>query len=321
MEGVPLGSFGDGVDKYILSICIPTFNHAEDLDETLRGIIEQDGFGDDIEVVVVDNASTDDTSNVVYRYSEKRENIRYVRNDRNIGPDRNILRAALLGNGKYIKLLNDNKILKNGVITDWLDLYSSSSEAVIFHYPNAMNLPEPFSGVYSVDTFLSKVSYYITWLGGISFKREALQNLSLVDIRYDSFLIQTDILLKLLCKYKEGRIVFSDWWSEKSIRKRSGYNYFEVFTNNFIDLLNEVEGEGYLSHSTKQNIKRELLRDHTFPFIIGSFLLPQRYAQKKDGGFYYLFKNFHTCFELYLFPFWVIRHAVPRLLRHLGHKA
>jgi len=184
-----------------------------------------------------------------------------------------------------------------------------------------MNLPQWSSKVYTVDQFLRNVSYYITWLGGISFKREAIQDLTLSDLKDDSFLIQTEMLLKLLCKYGEGRVIYSDWFSETRIPKRSGYNYFEVFANNFVVLLDEIELKGFVTHSTKQTIKSELLRDHTFPFIIQSLLHHENNSQKRDGALYYLLKNFSTCLELYLFPLWVIRRAATKILKYLIPKA
>ena len=49
--------------NYKLSICIPTYNRAAYIGETLASIISQSN--DDIEIVIVDGASTDNTADVV----------------------------------------------------------------------------------------------------------------------------------------------------------------------------------------------------------------------------------------------------------------
>ena len=51
-----------------LSICIATYNRASCIGETLRSIIPQ--ITEEVEIVVVDGASTDNTCNVVKSYME-----------------------------------------------------------------------------------------------------------------------------------------------------------------------------------------------------------------------------------------------------------
>jgi abequosyltransferase len=76
----------------LLSICIPTFNRRKYLQECFESIITQDGFNEqDIEIVISDNASEDDTSSLVYEYMNRYSNIVYHRNEENIGADRNVL--------------------------------------------------------------------------------------------------------------------------------------------------------------------------------------------------------------------------------------
>ena len=71
----------------LLSICIPTRNRAAFLYRTLRSITETPVFqnGNEVEVVVSDNASTDATEEIVKIFTEKYGNkIVYSRNDENI---------------------------------------------------------------------------------------------------------------------------------------------------------------------------------------------------------------------------------------------
>jgi glycosyltransferase involved in cell wall biosynthesis len=59
----------------LLSICIATYNRADYIGETLDSIIPQ--LTDNVELLVVDGASTDNTEDVVRTYTDPR--IRYVR--------------------------------------------------------------------------------------------------------------------------------------------------------------------------------------------------------------------------------------------------
>jgi len=48
----------------LLSICIPTYNRAEYLEEAIYNIVTDDAFCDKVEIIISDNASTDNTKQV-----------------------------------------------------------------------------------------------------------------------------------------------------------------------------------------------------------------------------------------------------------------
>jgi len=98
--------------KPLISICIPTYNREKFLKISLDNIINQEGYNEDeIEIVISDNASIDNTSNLVKNYQKKHQNIRYFRNETNIGWDRNILKILQMWNWEYIWWISDDDIL------------------------------------------------------------------------------------------------------------------------------------------------------------------------------------------------------------------
>lgn len=99
-----------------LSICIPTYNRAEYIGILLDSIAAQGSHGRDVEVVISDNASSDDTREVVERYQELLPNIRYFRSSSNLGADRNFLRVVELATGDYCWLMGDDDIVEPGAI-------------------------------------------------------------------------------------------------------------------------------------------------------------------------------------------------------------
>jgi glycosyltransferase involved in cell wall biosynthesis len=100
--------------KYRLSICIATHNRANYISETLDSIIGQ--LTEEVEVVVVDGASTDPTPEVVKRYCEACEQIRYFRLDAKGGVDRDFCKAVELAQGAYCWLFSDDDLLKPGAV-------------------------------------------------------------------------------------------------------------------------------------------------------------------------------------------------------------
>jgi abequosyltransferase len=100
--------------EYKLSICIPTFNRAAFLAQTLACIIDQ--LSEGCEIVVSDNASTDNTEAVVLESSRRCESIRYHKQQTNTGFDRNLDRAVDLARGEFCWLMPDDDRLKPGAV-------------------------------------------------------------------------------------------------------------------------------------------------------------------------------------------------------------
>ena len=92
----------------LLSICIPTYNHAELLDQALARLTSLPAFASgDVEVVLSDNASTDGTRAVGERYAAAfPSRVNYFRNPENVF-DRNYELAlshgrGLCGSGRFM---------------------------------------------------------------------------------------------------------------------------------------------------------------------------------------------------------------------------
>ena len=99
------------MNKPLLSICIPTYSRERYLKECLDSIVAQFGdqeVRDNVEVVVSDNASPDNTREVVEEYRQKFSNIKYFRNDKNIGFDLNVINVVEKANGEYCWYMGDD---------------------------------------------------------------------------------------------------------------------------------------------------------------------------------------------------------------------
>ncbi|MCC5651560.1 glycosyltransferase family 2 protein [Nostoc sp. XA013] len=90
-----------------VTIAIPTYNRSELLKFSLKSVLSQNYS--DYQVLVLDNASDDDTEAVVRSFSDSR--IIYVRNETNIGLFRNFQRAIEINHSPYLSFLPDDDIL------------------------------------------------------------------------------------------------------------------------------------------------------------------------------------------------------------------
>ncbi|HXX39025.1 MAG TPA: glycosyltransferase family 2 protein [bacterium] len=94
-------------DRPLISAIIPTHNRSALLREALDSVMAVEGQGElfDLETVVVDDASSDGTQDVVARYP-----VRYIRNavNRGLSASRNIGAAA--SHGQYMAFLDDDDL-------------------------------------------------------------------------------------------------------------------------------------------------------------------------------------------------------------------
>lgn len=99
----------------LLSICIATYNRAEYIGETLDSIIPQ--LTDDVELLVVDGASTDNTEQVIHAYMEQSDCLRYVRLPKKGGVDQDYDTSVELAHGEMCWLFTDDDLIKPGAVT------------------------------------------------------------------------------------------------------------------------------------------------------------------------------------------------------------
>lgn len=117
----------------LLSICIPTYNRSHYFKKCVESIISQDGFNTkDIEILISDNASPDNTEEIVKSFQDKFPNIRYIKNDTNLGAERNILNLLNNFKGEYFFLLTDDDILLPNSLAKLKQIIIHNSECSVF---------------------------------------------------------------------------------------------------------------------------------------------------------------------------------------------
>ena len=117
-----------------LSICIATYNRGAFIGETLDSILCQ--MQPEVEIIVVDGASTDNTPEIMEGYLIQSSVIRYYREQENSGVDLDYDKAVGYARGEYCWLMTDDDLLKaesiKGILSalqDDTDLVIANSEA------------------------------------------------------------------------------------------------------------------------------------------------------------------------------------------------
>ncbi|WP_256217487.1 glycosyltransferase [Pseudomonas sp. NBRC 111119] len=95
----------------LVSVVIPAYNYGRYLGQAVRSVLGQ-GV-EDIEVLVVDNASTDDTQQVMAAFSSD-PRVRYMRNRRNIGAGNSSQNGFWAAKGTYLVLFMADDFMNPG---------------------------------------------------------------------------------------------------------------------------------------------------------------------------------------------------------------
>jgi len=99
-----------------ITVAIPTYNRASLLKVTLENVLAQDY--EDFRVVVLDNASTDDTEAVVRTLVDIDKRVHYVRNETNLGMMGNSNRAIALNSSPYLNVFHDDDVILPGFLRE-----------------------------------------------------------------------------------------------------------------------------------------------------------------------------------------------------------
>ena len=116
----------------ILTIAIPTYNRSAFLKRSLQYLYEQKNDLANVELIISDNASADNTSEVVAGFQSLGLNIRYIRNPENKGADLNIAQCYTSATGKYVLTLGDDDFFVANSIGKIIKLLRTGDYGVIY---------------------------------------------------------------------------------------------------------------------------------------------------------------------------------------------
>lgn len=119
----------------LLTIAVPTYNGSKTIRYMLDILLPQ--VTPEVEVLISDNCSTDDTFQIIKEYKSKYPFIKIFCNDTNIGADGNFLQCMKHAEGKYIYLLSDDDVLIEGALPRILDFLSHSDDMGLVYLSTA----------------------------------------------------------------------------------------------------------------------------------------------------------------------------------------
>ncbi len=218
------------IQEPLVSICIPVYNGGSLIHRALESCIRQSYRN--IEVVVMDNASTDDTAAVAKAYAARDARIRYVRNPETIRIMPNFYRSFEEARGEYVQHCGHDDWLSRTCIEEAVARFRENPGAgAVMHRIVALNYDgRDFTLAYDnrypegrhTKDYILKHIYDGIW-GGLSFfslmrRADVLATKPFLEETY-----RHPTYGKL---YKDAQA--TDW--TVFLKIMSGYDYF-VFTN------------------------------------------------------------------------------------------
>lgn len=127
------------IESPLISIVIPTWNRPA-LVARLVGLINTADAGEDLEIVVVDNDSTQENWTQLQKVASMHRNVRLYRNSVNIGMTSNWNKAIDYARGRWIGFMCDDDMLKPDSIKRVRQLISTASRPYLILQNSSINL-------------------------------------------------------------------------------------------------------------------------------------------------------------------------------------
>lgn len=237
-----------------LSICIPTKGRIAIVKETLDSIfLENTADYDDFEVVLSDNADNDDLMELLADYQQY-PNIVY----RKTKADGffNSIAAMQLGRGRLLKLHNDYTKLNPFALVRMIAFVKAqvADRPLVYFSNNELKR----NAIHRYDTF-DQFSYDLTFLGtwstGFAIWKDDFDQLSKMSL--NKIFPHTTLLF---AQHNKASFVINDeaLFYNRTIYNKGGYNLFQAFSVQYLDMVRHALNEKHLSRRTFDHIKRNL---------------------------------------------------------------
>jgi abequosyltransferase len=312
-------------NKPILTIAIPTFNRAYYLSETLKQLYVELNFckNYDIEILISDNASSDNTKAIV-RFYEKKINLRCISNSKNIGPDKNFAQCFNEAKGHYVLLLGDDDIFIDGALLKLLKILEDKKNGVVCMRPYGFNhdFRSEFPGLTGrnftfkkLNAFLVRINILMTLISSCVINKHLISHID-ANVYCGSYLIQVNLLIEAAKEAKQNTYISSYMIACKR-NNSAGFNS-KIFVTN-LGLILDSYMSTCLSANDIKKIDFRFMLSH-FPQYLLKFIFykvksaadPKRNESLQDINYDDFYKRYHGRFSFYLlvYPFF----KFPRVL-------
>lgn len=265
---------------FLFSFAVPVYNGEDTIAETLQSLVDEcDGFS---EIVVVDNCSTDNTKTIVKSFVEKYKVIRYVKNEKNLGYDRNFNNCMRFSKGKYVWLVGDDDVIRPGALQRVRDVICKNDDLgfIYVNYAHVNRLTDKVTKerglqIYNDYIFesgidaLKVLQEYPNFISSMVFLRKSWLD-SNCEKYFDTLYIQVSVYLEVIKKYKSYAV--SHPYVENKCRLNNMAHkpdFYKNYLSNFISLIAVIVESNLLKSDSykKREILDSIYSRHAYKYV------------------------------------------------------
>lgn len=234
-------------NKPLLSITIPTYNRVQYLGVLLDSIFSQvEKHKDKLEIIVCDNASVDNTGQVVEHFIAQFPSAKYIRNNENIGMDGNFKKCFDSANGTYVWMIGDDDRLAPNALDSVFDVLNNEPDIDLLYLSSRIketNTEESanYITLTSRDDFIRHTGVMFTFISGMICNKSAFTGYPVekhVSLDSGTFLLHLHWQLCLL-KNGERFAIIKNTVVYATPDNSGGYRLFTVFSKNLSFLVDK----------------------------------------------------------------------------------
>ncbi|WP_405306873.1 glycosyltransferase family 2 protein [Methanobrevibacter sp.] len=212
--------------SYKISVVIPVYNAEKTLEKAINSLLTQNwngNFEEDIEIILVDDNSSDNSLNVIEEFSDKYSNIHYFSFDDNSGfGGRGRNKGISMSQGDYIVLMdNDDIYLQDALQLFYDTITQTGSEIVLANYqtdflPERLYCPKEYNKNWTINPtkdqkVFDKVSTACSMAPWAKIYSKRFLQENNIKFREDSQFDDADFFMKCMVSSKQITILPNDY--------------------------------------------------------------------------------------------------------------
>jgi abequosyltransferase len=285
---------GMAAQRPLLTLAVPTYNRAAHLDLLLTHLAPQLAASSEVELLISDNASSDDTAATVERFMAAGLRCRYLRNAANLDADRNFLRCYEQAAGRFVWIFGDDDVLFPGSLAYVLALLDHNSQGdgpdagpdlvylAPFGFrgqPNERHLANPRPGAYAfIDpaAFVHAVGLRgdLIMISAVIVNKDTVEHEPHPEFRegFGTQLLQLGWTFTALSRLRRGVVVESGLYAVCEADPKRLFDLARVFGVNWA-----AAADRYLAPGTR--LHRAVLRDQLYSWFVTNW-----YGMRRNPG-------------------------------------
>ncbi len=122
----------------LVTIICTSYNHAKFIEQSLNSVINQ--RYKNIELIIADNASEDNSVEVIENWLKNHNGIKFIKNESNLGITRSFNKAVKYANGTFLMDLSGDDVLMENCIGELIANYKLSTDvSLVFGNANVVD--------------------------------------------------------------------------------------------------------------------------------------------------------------------------------------